>query len=141
MPLLSNFSGGSPPHTRGTLYAVGLIPRFCGITPAYAGNTLYYSFTNSIFWDHPRIRGEHRLASLILKMMRGSPPHTRGTPNVLANVSFTVRITPAYAGNTSCTYIFRLYSRDHPRIRGEHKQATDEKEQAIGSPPHTRGTR
>ena len=51
------------------------------------------------------------------------------------------RITPAYAGNTDCFYMYRDRVWDHPRLRGEH---FDEEKRTIhiqGSPPPTRGTR
>ncbi len=117
----------------------------------------------STTWDHPRIRGEHaRLqarfcgAARIIPAyagnttrraprrccLQGSSPHTRGTP------------VP-----TTCTC---PCTRDHPRIRGEHRHllhrdvvergiipayagntaAPDPpRERRPGSSPHTRGTR
>ena len=31
-----------------------------GITPAYAGNTIVQQNIIVYFWDHPRLRGEHK---------------------------------------------------------------------------------
>ena len=50
------------------------------------------------------------------------------------------RITPAYAGNTSKKPLKDSQYKDHPRIRGEHKQNCDITGTQSGSPPHTRGT-
>ena len=114
-----------------------------GIIPAYAGNTSLlhfvhhassgssphtrgtrdmFSFVHSRTEDHPRIRGEHAALSVM------------DTP--------TVRIIPAYAGNTHVLFKSRCFNqgssphtrgtrfigayngdakRDHPRIRGEHR--------------------
>ena len=49
----------------------------------------------------------------------GSPPHTRGKPDILYYTPFIRRITPAYAGKTDCQFIFASETWDHPRIRGE----------------------
>ena len=90
--------------------------------------------------DHPRIRGEH-LHFLSCKYPNsGSPPHTRGTPDVPKAKADLGRITPAYAGNTIFLYPDVLPVWDHPRIRGEHKNSTSGFTGVSGSPPHTRGT-
>ncbi len=70
---------GSPPHTRGTQYAFLSLAVVAGITPAYAGNTLYKCKFNEIKRDHPRIRGEHPFELVFRTPVIGSPPHTRGT--------------------------------------------------------------
>ena len=51
-----------------------------------------------------------------------------------------MRITPAYAGNTTnwCSTNFKF--EDHPRIRGEHILFAVKMSLHPGSPPHTRGT-
>ena len=50
---------GSSPHMRGTLLRYGVVYRYDGIIPAYAGNTRPDSHRRSDTWDHPRICGEH----------------------------------------------------------------------------------
>ena len=72
--------------------------------------------------------------------MWGSPPHTRGTPLFTASIISTIRITPAYAGNTLSIADFIRNAWDHPRIRGEHSTTSFFSSPAKGSPPHTRGT-
>ncbi len=91
-----------------------------GITPAYAGNTLFYSLSALPGWDHPRIRGEHFLPNNVDFVSLGSPPHTRGTQCILSNYFHAHGITPAYAGNTEEYDRARDSDWDHPRIRGEH---------------------
>ena len=71
-----------------------------GITPAYAGNTIF--------------------AVLFAKCVEGSPPPTRGTLIYNALQLASSRITPAYAGNTQGEVINELCDWDHPRLRGEH---------------------
>ena len=70
----------------------------------------------------------------------GSPPHTRGTQQVLPVKLQGLRITPAYAGNTNKRLTPSAKHRDHPRIRGEHVYSLIIQSSLLGSPPHTRGT-
>ena len=91
---------GSPPPTRGTPWSHCCGPAFSGITPAYAGNTGFETSYNALMRDHPRLRGEHRINLYSLDMDLGSPPPTRGTPDVRKSDIIEVGITPAYAGNT-----------------------------------------
>ena len=51
---------GSSPHSRGTPFSGQNCLTFPGIIPAFAGNTLLFSFPLNAYQDHPRIRGEHR---------------------------------------------------------------------------------
>ena len=51
-----------------------------------------------------------------------------------------MRITPAYAGNTISKEPTALYTKDHPRLRGEHGNSPCGVVLGIGSPPPTRGT-
>ena len=92
-----------------------------GITPAYAGNTPTEQSILSVFGDHPRLRGEHFLFNTVKFIPAGSPPPTRGTPYVRVPLTVQYGITPAYAGNTIVPYRARLYHKDHPRLRGEHR--------------------
>ena len=50
---------GSSPHPRGTLGILKLQLAEVGIIPASAGNTQMFIVAALVFWDHPRIRGEH----------------------------------------------------------------------------------
>ena len=91
---------GSPPHTRGILLNRRNATLKVGITPAHAGNTI--SGCSSVWKnaDHPRTRGEYRLAQLQAQQQQGSPPHTRGIQFSENRHSLTRGITPAHAGNT-----------------------------------------
>ena len=70
----------------------------------------------------------------------GSPPLTRGTQKRSERMTLYLRITPAYAGNTFLLRIQFRSSKDHPRLRGEHKEYFSGKQREEGSPPLTRGT-
>ena len=50
--------------------------------------------------DHPRIRGEKVLVLVIVFVLVGSPPHTRGKGKCQCILSAVTRITPAYAGKS-----------------------------------------
>ena len=70
----------------------------------------------------------------------GSSPLTRGTPDRHADERRDVGIIPAYAGNTSRPRFSRGFREDHPRLRGEHRNARWTMSMATGSSPLTRGT-
>ena len=131
---------GSPPHTRGTPCSIMETLVVHGITPAYAGNTLYPVITIFFIQDHPRIRGEHNASELNSNTLSGSPPHTRGTPSDKLLKFHHRGITPAYAGNTHIINNKIVLCWDHPRIRGEHFISGYSLFNIKGSPPHTRGT-
>ena len=130
----------SPPPTRGTQNNAknGLITS--GITPAYAGNTLFEYFLKHFVWDHPRLRGEHFHLTHIIFAFQGSPPPTRGTLLIVESLPMRPGITPAYAGNTTELPQYADYNRDHPRLRGEHHTTVHPAHLYLGSPPPTRGT-
>ena len=112
-----------------------------GITPAYAGNTIFASPIASCLQDHPRIRGEYRLCCILGLNRQGSPPHTRGIPFAFSINSLRSGITPAYAGNTKGFSCATSTCWDHPRIRGEYPIFIQILMFLQGSPPHTRGIR
>ena len=70
----------------------------------------------------------------------GSPPPTRGTLCKPLACTSAVRITPAYAGNTSQAAPRKRHLWDHPRLRGEHINKSPLDNLMLGSPPPTRGT-
>ncbi len=109
------------------------------ITPAYAGNSFIMGSLFPFKLDHPRIRGEYDSLLHNGSALFGSPPHTRGIPAFAIPPLQSLRITPAYAGNTCIFSIFQSAFRDHPRIRGEYQFGNLEVIKRSGSPPHTRG--
>ena len=133
------FARGSSPHTRGAprLWISRSRPR--GIIPAYAGSTLGAGRCRSSTADHPRIRGEHCDAELMLREFFGSSPHTRGALTLGDHVGVGPGIIPAYAGSTQASTSLRTVATDHPRIRGEHQLALIRPGDLVGSSPHTRG--
>ena len=114
---------GSPPHTRGILIRPPTLLSRYRITPAYAGNTVHYQYQSRFYRDHPRIRGEYIVCILTSQTPVGSPPHTRGIPQLDDQSPVIARITPAYAGNTCSAVLGVIPVQDHPRIRGEYENA------------------
>lgn len=91
---------GSSPLTQGapchSSYCYGPL----GLIPAYAGSTLVGDFYALRLGAHPRLRGEHILASTMAADTRGSSPLTRGARLRPATVKLLLRLIPAYAGST-----------------------------------------
>ena len=71
----------------------------------------------------------------------GSSPHTRGARLIASWWAFRSGIIPAYAGSTDEFFPSPPKSRDHPRIRGEHRRVKTIGVMTAGSSPHTRGAR
>ena len=111
---------GSPPPTRGTQQLSVYTDTAYRITPAYAGNTTTSCLQYSLNRDHPRLRGEHQFERVEVLKVVGSPPPTRGTRVTVILKKRTLRITPAYAGNTTISPCGISPLWDHPRLRGEH---------------------
>ena len=131
---------GSSPHARGTRRSGHTCRRVQGIIPACAGNTKHGLCDYRHFWDHPRMRGEHRRAVVSASRSSGSSPHARGTPALDVPVVGTWGIIPACAGNTCFPPPRKWGRRDHPRMRGEHALLDCKPVRREGSSPHARGT-
>ena len=132
-------SAGSSPHTRGAPFP-GFRERQAGrIIPAYAGSTPDRHQPEHWQRDHPRIRGEHGPMSSLVGQRLGSSPHTRGALAGGVKAVAESGIIPAYAGSTSGPAWPTWRSRDHPRIRGEHRRRRVRHAEHAGSSPHTRG--
>ncbi len=111
---------GSLPHVRGPpRYPEGERDR-AGITPACAGTTLLSRSYAHLSWDHPRMCGDHLLLFLLVRVLRGSPPHVRGPLRDHIITSVSPRITPACAGTTVAEVEYVIAVRDHPRMCGDH---------------------
>ena len=110
---------GSPPHMRGTaLIKICPVLRV-GITPAHAGNRCCSPFLFGGERDHPRTCGEQDDMTLFRGIIRGSPPHMRGTAAISVISVVVSRITPAHAGNRDTSAFQWGAFGDHPRTCGE----------------------
>ena len=115
----------------------------CGITPAYAGKSLFSGLYIRIngdhprvcgeklldrYWigtglsdtkDHPRVCGEKTVLDLSRLVEQGSPPRMRGKDANGLNMLSNLGITPAYAGKRPSRLRRDHERRDHPRVCGE----------------------
>ena len=112
---------GSSPHTRGAPVRVNGADNVRRIIPAYAGSTSSRSALTFPHRDHPRIRGEHDIAVMVIAGGDGSSPHTRGAHRTCRAETIGPGIIPAYAGSTVKQALNTVYGK--------------------GSSPHTRGAR
>ena len=130
---------GSPPRMRGK----GPLPRDAlpalGITPAYAGKSLWSGSVRVWVWDHPRVCGEKCFAVLMVCIALGSPPRVRGKGILGAVNKAYIGITPAYAGKNSAHNMASVIRKDHPRVCGEKKRSRQGAPCVAGSPPRMRG--
>ena len=137
-----NFSGhddGSPPPMRGKVK-----PFLCplchkGITPAYAGKSLFTFRKVMRLRDHPRLCGEKYSVYFLPLYGIGSPPPMRGKVIVDPVAETTSRITPAYAGKSVASAYTLRSSWDHPRLCGEKTIKICLTLWKTGSPPPMRG--
>ena len=88
---------GSSPHARGARPARHGDRDWPGIIPACAGSTRLRVLQQG---DHPRMRGEHRIAADTPQLFVGSSPHARGAPVALHAALRHAGIIPACAGST-----------------------------------------
>ena len=97
---------GSPPRGRGKVPGY-LRPRLSvGITPAWAGKSARTLGAAMSGRDHPRVGGEKLTFGLYIKSSYGSPPRGRGKAFSVLRRQFRFRITPAWAGKSSCPAFF-----------------------------------
>ena len=89
---------GSPPRMRGKEGDQTAARHPPGITPAYAGKSMYRTTETLCCRDHPRVCGEKFLEGFLHCHCLGSPPRMRGKAGIPEKPVTGCRITPAYAG-------------------------------------------
>ena len=132
---------GSSPHARGAQVLVLGDGAAVGIIPACAGSTRMGRMSAYCRWDHPRMRGEHAAGAWWEPQTKGSSPHARGARAGRGQLLIKGGIIPACAGSTRSPEWGRAFSRDHPRMRGEHSRLPPLASKSRGSSPHARGAR
>ena len=124
---------GTPSHPPGSLYNTRIIP-------AYAGNTFFPARAFFSRKDHPRVCGEHAHKMVYFIPSAGSSPRMRGTLQRVAVIAEPRGIIPAYAGNTNSAVSKKKWTKDHPRVCGEHIKSSSVLNIFKGSSPRMRGT-
>ena len=117
--VIPNSIKGSPPRMRGKVTLLYALADREGITPAYAGKSLFQLDRLECAGDHPRVCGEKTAARLTGKALRGSPPRMRGKGTCRSTLGGRTGITPAYAGKRDVPFHPGRKNRDHPRVCGE----------------------
>ena len=114
-------TAGSPPPMRGKDIKIEKGKRYCRITPAYAGKSVWLHWSTGAGEDHPRLCGEKFKIPVVVGYKNritpayagksiwelwdtftipGSPPPMRGKGKNIPCCSGLLRITPAYAGKS-----------------------------------------
>ena len=136
---VSRTSFGPPPLARGpheAWWRGGDRPR---TTPARAGTTPCPPRIPITSADHPRSRGDHRVAGLGHGQFSGPPPLARGPRDPRQRLVVHRRTTPARAGTTTARSDQCPRPADHPRSRGDHHAARFPLLICVGPPPLARG--
>ncbi len=133
--------GGPSPLARGTLKRRASLAVPSRTIPARAGNTGNRGTGEEETWDHPRSRGEHRIAIPNASNFTGPSPLARGTRRRGTGECHLGRTIPARAGNTIGIVLMRRSAWDHPRSRGEHTSFLFDELTSTGPSPLARGTR
>ena len=94
------FSKGSPPRMRGKEKSILGFTSLHGITPAYAGKSVFIQWPGVLPQDHPRVCGEKHPDPGVWQGRKGSPPRMRGKDCGANRQSSQRGITPAYAGKS-----------------------------------------
>ena len=135
----ASFALGSPPRMRGKGRVLPVFDSLTGITPAYAGKSVYFAIFCDFVEDHPRVCGEKPRAMLARIRARGSPPRMRGKAVKSLTTRSSSGITPAYAGKSDRPSGKNLPFEDHPRVCGEKSFTFHLDHLQRGSPPRMRG--
>ena len=80
-----------------------------GITPAYAGKSLWCAQGQAQERDHPRVCEEKNFLLLMTSRRSGSPPRVRGKGHVCHCSLVCCRITPACAGKSLLRVVGQCY--------------------------------
>ncbi len=130
---------GPSPRARGAprLYPrAGPVP---GTIPACAGSTKLNQYLRDAIRDHPRVRGEHTIRHPATSTNVGPSPRARGARGGHGAGGGRRGTIPACAGSTGVRCSVRLWTGDHPRVRGEHSSPALAKHADWGPSPRARG--
>ena len=105
------------------------------ITPTCVGNTSGGTSFGETSKDHPHLRGEYAMRSLITLVLIGSPPLAWGILDNKTDAWLGVGITPTCVGNTIQTLHGLKVLEDHPHLRGEYYFWCSLINIWLGSPP------
>ena len=128
-----------PPRGRGKVRGRKPFLQEPWITPAWAGKSIRASRCSFGIEDHPRVGGEKFFKNFISLGQKGSPPRGRGKVDAMERAIVGTRITPAWAGKSRTSAVWRNWIWDHPRVGGEKRKGVILWHGEAGSPPRGRG--
>ena len=115
-------SWGSSPHTRGARATTVTTETVTWDHPRIRGeHNADGSLHFTVYQDHPRIRGEHVIPVLYEDVQEGIiPAYAGSTPYGFEPIPLSGGSSPHTRGAPTENFIITVDSVDHPRIRGEH---------------------
>ena len=119
--VLTRTHPGSSPLTRGKRSVREDERAMTGLIPAHAGKTTAIRGGHRSYQAHPRSRGENETHPLIVPIVAGSSPLTRGKLPPSESPVFVSGLIPAHAGKTSRDSSTGSVRWAHPRSRGENR--------------------
>ena len=132
-------SRGTSPHARGPRLATSLPSHHGGNIPACAGTTEHADVDAVVVGEHPRMRGDHIVTTVIPMLTEGTSPHARGPLPLHHRVDLVVGNIPACAGTTGDHGAVGVLHGEHPRMRGDHMGFVYLIGAFLGTSPHARG--
>ena len=135
----SPFHTESPPRGRGKERQDHEAGSADGITPAWAGKSLFLVPWLSYHQNHPRVGGEKCSCNFVFTFVHESPPRGRGKVEDMRKAGLNPRITPAWAGKRERREARENRAKNHPRVGGEKSLAFLPSISYIESPPRGRG--
>ena len=90
---------------------------------------------------HPHVRGEYGKRSGAVVSSHGSSPRAWGIRRTPVHVFPSWRFIPTCVGNTSCRWMWTLWTAVHPHVRGEYCGNLMVRDSAPGSSPRAWGIR
>ena len=129
---------GSPPRVREKLGSAGTPWASTGITPACAGKTDQFQYSDMLVQDHPRVCGKNSAFILASFLASGSHPRVREKHECSVIFLQVFRITPACAGKTYPSSWNSQSSWDHTRVCGKNGTGSVNWKRSIGSHPRVR---
>ena len=130
---------GSSPLARGPPFWYGGGASAAGLIPARAGTTREGFSSKTCSRAHPRSRGDHEAVGAPLIIGPGSSPLARGPRSANWIASNPKGLIPARAGTTFSVLAVSVACGAHPRSRGDHTLAPNNRRTRLGSSPLARG--
>ena len=130
---------GPSPRVRGAPRLERVVSLIAGTIPACAGSTISPAGRTGRPRDHPRVCGEHAVASLGSAAFGGPSPRVRGALTCPVNLHTFPGTIPACAGSTNQRRRACSRLRDHPRVCGEHPELGLQAGAGLGPSPRVRG--